>query len=221
MVPKIPFISYCFLGGRMPRLLSLLLVLYVCVAVGCGGGEKSESQSATNDRGNDRAANTSEPTPPPVTQSRPAVPEKATVEYEGISVTPYFDKEGTVTTLAVGTGDEFEIFVFVEYPEPWEMAGVEFRVEVPDGIEVESQGIFTDRAIVFGSWDTDISMGFGCKPADRFWTVKLKCVVEDTFKGGIVALEEGIQGPFLGLVTCGDQNKKIDVDPTTATLTAK
>ena len=194
----------------------LAAVCLVLPLAGCGGG---------GEEGNS-AANTPTAKPAPQGQSRPGIPQKE-VEPEivvGVEINPYFDELGAATQMGVAPGEQFTLYVFAQYDEPYHVSATEFRFDLPEGIRILDETKFGDRVISMGEREIDYVMAFECKAPGKFFLIKYLCVVEEGFKGGEVTMLPGVnaQGKaFLGMVACQPETRRLPAKGGTAKLTRK
>jgi hypothetical protein len=189
----------------MFRVLAGLVV--VCLAIACGGNGDAGSD------GSDLSA--SEIRPQPTGKSLGEQIEEAPVPLdiiEGFEIKPYFDKDATVTELAVSPGGHFEFYVVLSYPEPYYINALEYRLELPAGVSILAEKKFSGRALTIGDPLEDFTMAYECMPPGSYDVMKYFCEVGDEFAGGEIKTTPGMNKYgtlFLGTVTCKGEDAKL------------
>lgn len=201
-------------------LIFILAAGLVAMVAGCGGD------------GNDTAQNTAQKTETAVThtadkapesQSRTMIPD-ALEAVEGMALGVYFDEAGTVSEKAVAAGELITFYVTAEFKEPFHVNAAQYRVEVPDGIQVVGETKHSDRVLTVGSWESDFSIAFECRPPGKFYLVKYSCTVGPEFAGGVIKVTPGVNPhgiSYLGFVSCKPTTEKLPAKGGSATLAKK
>lgn len=100
---------------------------------------------------------------------------------EDVSFGIFFDPEGTKRTLSLGPDErEFDIHIFVHFPEYLEINAVEFRLELPEGVVITNDKYYQERTLSMGHLDHGISEAFTCitGPKLLLHTLTLRSSVE-------------------------------------------
>jgi hypothetical protein len=199
---------------------TLIVVLVTCLlGAGCGGDGNS-GDSAASDKEQVVNRTVSEP---PQGESRPMIPAPLEV-VEGVTLSLYFDEAGTETEKSVAPGEQFSLFVTAEYKDPYHINAAEYRIGFPDGVEVIGSSKFTDHSLTVGSWETDFSMAFECRPPGKFYLMKYTCTAGPEFSGGKIEITPGVKAAgisFLGFVSCKPKTEKLPVNGGSVTLARK
>lgn len=203
--------------------MRLLVALFgVLLIAGCGTEREDNAQTTRQSASAERPP---QPTPnPPRTESREMIPDVDIIP-EGVSLRPFFDEAGTVTELAASVGDEVNIFIYIETPEPIRASACAFRMVIPAAVDLMRERKFADGTLSIGNWDTNYSLAWPCRPVGRFWVVHYVFTVTDSFSGGEFTTTDGFAENatmFIGLGTChGNSGDTMRSAGGTITLTAK
>jgi hypothetical protein len=187
----------------MRRFLVLTVCPFLLLAAGCGGGgEKTETSAAGSEVSQAGGAGDM-----PAEQAREAIPEEVPVqtETEGVYIYPSFAADSAVTSLAVSPGTPFDLYVLVDYPEPWHMMAAQYRLELPTGLRIIGEQKFDGRALTMGSPEQGVSMGFGCRDPGRYQIMKYICIGDDNLAGGKIETAPGVMASgetLLGFANC-------------------
>lgn len=197
----------------------VMLICLVAPVTGCGGGEDETAAS-------DPPAVTHTPSQPAEGSSRSMIPEK--VEKPEIAVDvflrPFLDAAGELTELAVVPGETFELYVFADFKDPYSVSAAEFRIDLPDGVQLGSQEKFRERALTMGNAESDFVLAFECATPGRFFLMKYTCATFVDFKGGEISVTPGVNAAgasFLGYVTCQPETLKLPATGGSVKLTVK
>jgi hypothetical protein len=187
----------------------LLFFLWAVVFVGfVGCGKKGDVGEAATTGGSDKPSVSSQLPPADVVakEGAPLMAEAPpTPPVEGLYVKPYLDEKGSVTELAVTPGQEFDIFVFGETIDPYKTSGVQYRMQIPDGIRVLGTKEIATKSLSMGDYKENYMLAYSCQPTGHFVIATYRCVAEPDFRGGEISVFDGIGGGgagFLGFSTC-------------------
>jgi len=193
-----------------------VLVFLVAPVVGCGGGG--------DDASDDQKVSTTTSRPQPQKKSSGArIEDKAEPldVIEGFEIKPYFDAYASSTERAVSPGDGFELYVFLGYPDPYHVNALEYRLEMPAGVNIVAESKFDSHALTIGNPMEDFSMAYQCMPPGKFFVMKYECQAGPDFTGGEFRTTPGVNKYgklFLGVVTCQGEAEKIPAQGGTAVL---
>jgi hypothetical protein len=195
----------------------MMIACLVVTAAGCGGGEKEEG---------DLPEVTHTPSKAPEGQSRSMIPEKVEKPRTVVNVflRPYLDEAGELTELAVTPGETFPLYLFAEYKEPYHISAVEFRLDLPEGVQIGTQEKFRERALTMGEVGSDFVLAFQCAPPGKYYVMKFTCHTFEDFEGGEISVTPGVnsQGEsFLGYVACEPETLKLPATGGSVKLTKK
>ncbi|MDH3198585.1 MAG: hypothetical protein OEO21_10135 [Candidatus Krumholzibacteria bacterium] len=187
----------------MRRFLVLTVCPFLLLFAGCGGGGEQAEKSGGGD-GASYAGDVAEDTGEP---PREAIPEAMPVatETEGVSIFPSFAADSALGTLAVSPDVPFDLYVLVEYPEPWHMMSLQYRLVLPAGVRIVGEQRFEARALTMGEPEQGVSMAFGCRDPGRYHIMKYVCVAEAGFTGGAIETAPGVMPSgetLLGFANC-------------------
>jgi hypothetical protein len=199
----------------MNRFIVVLVALLL--AAGCGGGE-GETSSTEDHSGHDHTAGT--------TTGREAIPEAPPSEaVAGVSMLAYLDEAGSLTEMALASGDVFSFYVFADIQGHHHTSAAQFALSIPNGVTVIGEEKFSPQALTVGKLTDLFAMAYECHESGRFMLMKLACRVGDEFVGGQMGLRSGVdaQGTaFLGYATCGEgPAQKLPASGGAVTLTKK
>jgi hypothetical protein len=203
----------------MRLLVAMVLSLLVMGCTGESGDNQSNRQQTASD---DRPP---QPAPaPPSSESREMIPDVDIVP-EGVSLLPFFDAEGTITERTASVGDQVDIYVFVETPEPIKVSAAAYRLDIPAGVDYFREAKFPQGTMSMGTWDTNYSMAWPCRDVGRYWVMHYEFLVSDGFTGGEFATVDGFEENstmFIGFGTChGNLGDTMRAAPGSVTLTLK
>jgi hypothetical protein len=115
----------------------------------------------------------------------------------------YFDEAGEQRTLTLDEGqEEFKVYIIVRFPEWMEIAAVEWRLELPEGIEIVNDQFHPKRFMLLGTFEAGISERFACMtgPSVTIHTLTLKTTGK--LRNAEVAILPGKESKFLGVAKC-------------------
>jgi len=172
---------------RFVIILSLLVFLSSC-------GQKEEES--------DTASSASVPAPP---NSRSAIDAGEFSEFEKIingSLKPYFDVAGTQTELEVAPGDYFDVYIFAEFNEAYDVNAAEWKLVLPDEVSIMSVAQTDSVLVSLGKHEEDFMIAFRCLPGPRDWIVRYQCKAHEGFAGGAIETVAGQNLKFIGFTIC-------------------
>ncbi len=210
------------------RWIWLTAVMMLCLVVaGCGGDATettdSDGKTAIPPKGAEVANLGDRP-------GRPAIPEpiERGNAVEGLTISPFFDAEGTVLEKSVGVGEIFSLYICATHPN-YTSASAQWRLEVPKGIEVLGETKVFDRSLSLGTYDTMFIVTYPCQTSGETVSImKYNCIATKEFAGGeftTVKASSTIghdpEPPFIGFVSCGDHPEQVPSSGGTAIVTLK
>lgn len=187
----------------MRRFLVLTACPFLLLAAGCGGGGEQGDTSAAGHE----VSHAGEATDLPAEEAHEAIPEALPVPTvtEGVSIVPSFSADSAVTSLTVSPDTPFDLFVIAEYPEPWHMMSMQYRLALPSGVRITGEQRFDARALTMGEPLQGVSMAFGCRDPGRYYVMKYICVADASFTGGTIETAAGVMASgetLLGFASC-------------------
>ncbi len=164
-----------------------------------------------------------ERTPPPEARAREAVPEVTPEPVaRGIEIRPAGDSTGTVDTVVARPGTAVTVWVVADTEEGARAVNTtQFRLVVPNGVEVVHEDRVMKRVLTLGHWSQNFMMTFPCRGPGRFPLMRYELRIDDAFGGGDVRVEAGIPrrgAPFLGFASCDVPNRPEKVPATGGVL---
>lgn len=164
------------------RIMTAIVLAIPLIAVSCG--EKEQEQS--------------EP------QQQAAAEEGISYIDEDVSYGLYFDEKGTQRTLVLAPGQkEFDLFMYLTCPEYMEIAAVEWRLVVPEGVALVNDKYRQDRVLSMGTMDRGQSERFvPCVGGPRILLHTLTFAVTDEPANAVFAVMPSLDNENLGVAEC-------------------
>ena len=115
----------------------------------------------------------------------------------------YFDQEGEKRTLTLEEGqEEFKAYIIVNFPEWMEIAAVEWRLVLPEGIEIVNDQFYPERFMLLGTFEAGISERFVCVQGPSLTIHTLTLEATKKLKNAELAIMAGKESTFLGIAKC-------------------
>ncbi len=122
---------------------------------------------------------------------------------EDISFGVFFDESGTKRTLKLSRNQkEFDVYIIVQFPEDMEIAAVEWRLVLPEGVTVVNDKYVMDRTLVMGMMEHGISERFPCVSGPTFLIHTLTLHADTKLENAEIAIMPSEEGDFLGIAEC-------------------
>lgn len=189
----------------MRRPLFFIGAVLLLGLVGCGDKEQAPAEQA----GNSAPPTVSGQLPPADVTSKPGdamiSDSGQAFPVEGLYLNPYFDDAGTRTELAVKPGEPFRVHIFGETVEPYSTNAIQYRIVLPEGIDVMGTNEFEHKSVSTGDPRVNYMLAYDCQPAGRLRLVTYICNATPEFKGGEIQVQEGLPATginFIGFVSC-------------------
>jgi len=132
--------------------------------------------------------------------------EKEVISYidEDVSYGLYFDEKGTQRTLTLAQGQkEFDLFMIITCPDYMEIAAVEWRLVVPEGVELVNDRYRQDRVLSMGTIERGQSERFApCVTGPRILIHTLTFAVGGTLENAVFAVMPSLDNENLGVAEC-------------------
>ncbi len=126
---------------------------------------------------------------------------------EEVSFGVFFDAEGMQRTVKLGSRDrQTTIYIIVKYPETMPIAAVEYRLVLPQGVKIENDAYYDQRAAVLGMFEHGISETFPCVPGPMLVLHTLTLSVPSGLKNAEIALLAHEKSEFIGVAACDEGN---------------
>lgn len=129
-----------------------------------------------------------------------------TISYisDEVSFSLYFDEEGTKRTMKLEKGQtEFDGYIILLCPEYISVAAVEFRIVLPEGVEIVSDQPRSDRVMMLGKVDHGISERFSpCVQGPKVQLHRLTFRASAGLENAEFSILPSEHGPFLGIAKC-------------------
>lgn len=123
---------------------------------------------------------------------------------EDVSFGLYFDEDGTQRTLDLAPGQqEFDVYMVLTCPEYMEIAAVEWRLELPAGIELVNDRYRKDRVLSMGPLDQGHSERFApCVAGPKILLHTFTFAVTGILENAVFAVMPSIENETLGVAEC-------------------
>jgi hypothetical protein len=194
--------------------LAFMLVILIC---SCGGGKQKQKQESTSTK--DTVTSAAEESPP-----IHMIPPEGLSEFEKLInayIRPYFDDKASVTEKSVAPGETFTVYIFGEFNEMYPMAGAEYKLSLPEGLEYVYETKSDSISMTLGKYSEDLMLAFNCANGPKFLMVKYVLKATDAFSGGDIETQEGDYKHFLGFSLCDEAATMVRAMPGKATLGRK
>ena len=163
--------------------LALVSVLCLSLAVSCG--EKAEQE-----------------------QTPAAEAEESTIGFtsEEFSFGVYFDAEGEMRTVVLEEGQtEIDMYIIIHYPEGTGIAAVEFRIELPEGVRIESDSFYEKRTLTMGTFEHGYTEGFPCVYGPKMQLHRLTLSIEGELENGVISILPAKNTGKLAVAMCDEE----------------
>ncbi len=127
-----------------------------------------------------------------------------------ISFGLFFDAEGTKRTVEIKGEKEATLFIVVNFPVTMQIAAVEYRLVLPEGVTIENDKFYEMRAALIGTFVQGISETFPCAAGPRIVLHELAIKVPAGLVNAEIALMPSFEGKILAVATCDEGNPIIE-----------
>jgi len=187
----------------MKRLLILaialgLLTVSLSLVASCGGKSEQAAQEPA------KAPQKKEP----VQQ----IPDEGLNQFEKMAsgfIRPAFDQAAEQTEKTVKSGDTFDIYVVAEYNPQVPMSTANYRLALPEGVNVVASANCDSTILTVGKYDDDFVIAFRCSTGPKMWLVRYICQAGPAFRGGTVETQKGGDNQYLGFTMCDEQKSLV------------
>lgn len=123
---------------------------------------------------------------------------------QDVSFGLFFNEEGTERTITLKKDQkEFTGYLYLQFPEIMQIASVEWRLVLPEGVEIEIDKYNTDRVMSLGFIENGISETFQpCASGPKFLLHTFVFRTTKTLKNAEFSLMASNDGNFLGVAEC-------------------
>lgn len=138
--------------------------------------------------------------------------EEGVISYisEEIDFAIFFDEEGTKRSITLGEDEtEFKMYIIVSYPEEMQIAAVEYRLELPEGITIDNDKFYPRRTMTLGTFDEGLSEAFPCVAGPKLILHTLTMNVTKDVKNASVKLLASKASDFIGVSECREGYPKM------------
>lgn len=120
-----------------------------------------------------------------------------------VSFGVYFDVEGTQNTINLPPdADEVKMYIIVKCPEDMEITAVDWRLELPEGLELESDKYHPGRNMMMGTLDHGISERFPCDKGPKVLLHEMTMNVTGKLENAEIMILPSKKSEFLGVAEC-------------------
>lgn len=121
----------------------------------------------------------------------------------------YFDREATKRTITLEDDQkEFKGYLIIKYPEEMSINAVQWRLSLPEGIELVSDDYYSERNLTLGRIKEGISEAFPCVSGPSLLLHTFTFRVNNSLENAVISILSDKKGDFLGVVDC-DANIEI------------
>jgi hypothetical protein len=174
---------------RYRRGIVFLLILAMAIAVSCSQKEEKESQKEGEELSKEDLAIGSV--------------KDAKFVSDKVSFGVYFDEEGKQNTMTLpDDANEVKVYIIIKYPEDMEITAVDWRLELPEGLEVESDKCHPGRNIMMGTFSYGMSERFPCEKGPKLLLHMLTMSVTGKLENAEVLVLPSKKSEFLGVAEC-------------------
>jgi len=144
-----------------------------------------------------------------VGKAKPAE-EKLKYVSEEVSFVVAFDEDGKERTIKLSDKqDKLDIYIIINFPETMQISASEFRLVLPEGVEIESDSFYKKRLMSLGTFEKGISEAFVCTAGPKLVLHKLGLRVTKKLSNAEIALMPSNQDNFIGIATCDEGNPRV------------
>lgn len=122
---------------------------------------------------------------------------------EEVSFGIYFDEEAKKRTITLEDDqEEFKGYLIVKYPEEKSINAVQWRLSLPEGIELVSDDYYKERNISLGRIKEGISEAFPCVSGPSLLLHTFTFRVNNSLKNAVISILPDKKGDFIGVAEC-------------------
>jgi len=170
----------------MKKFFSVFVVLAIALIAFSSCSKKKESSSSTEKK-----------------EIKKKESKKIDYVSDEVSFVVAFDSEGKKRTVKLKRGqDHLDIYIIINFPETMQISATEFRLSMPEGIEVESDEFYKKRTAVLGRFEHGIAETFPCVPGPKLILHRLTLKVGEPVKNGEISLLPSLKTDFIGVASC-------------------
>ena len=127
-----------------------------------------------------------------------------------VSISVTFDPEGTKRTVKLAKDqDKVDAYVIINFPDIMQISAVEFKLVLPDGVEIDNDKYYKERTIALGTFYNGLSEAFPCVAGPKLILHKLTLKVTKKLKNAEISLLPTNDGHFIGVAECGGDHKMV------------
>ncbi len=177
----------------MRKLFSVFVVMLIALVAFSSCSKKKESSSSTEKK-----------------EIKKEESKKIDYVSDEVSFIVAFDSEGTKRTVKLKKGqDHLDIYIIVNFPETMQISATEFRLSMPEGVEVESDEFYKKRTAVLGRFEHGIAETFPCVPGPRLILHRLTLKISEPVRNCEISLLPSRKTDFIGVASCEEGFPKV------------
>lgn len=139
-------------------------------------------------------------------ESKPEAAENETLSYisDEVSFGLFFDREGTKRTIKLEKGEkEFVGFLYVQFPRGMEVAAVQWKLELPEGVKIINDKYLDSRIMSLGRIPRGLSERFSpCLKDEKVLLHELTFLAEAELKNATFSVLPAEDSGVLGIAEC-------------------
>ena len=139
-------------------------------------------------------------------KSEPETAGKEHISYvsEDVSFGLFFDSEGTKRTIRLDEGQkEFVAYLFLEFPEGMEVAAVQWKLDLPEGVNIVNDKYLDSRIMSLGQIPRGLSERFNpCISGPKVLIHELTFLASTELKDAVISILPADDSGVLGVAEC-------------------
>ncbi len=129
--------------------------------------------------------------------------EEARVVSDKVSFGVYFDRDGEKNTIELPPeADQVRVYIIIKFPRDMEITAAEWRLDLPEGLVIESDKYLSDRNVSLGTFDYGISERFSCHAGPELVLHVLTMNVTKKLDNAKISILPSKKSHFLGVAEC-------------------
>ena len=122
----------------------------------------------------------------------------------------FFDEKGTKRQITLEEGQkEILTYIILRYPEEVSISAVEYRIELPEGVQIWSDRCYEKRTLTMGNFERGMTEGFGCVYGPELLLHTLTLRIDGDLENATISILPSLITGFIGAVTCDDAPAKV------------
>ena len=104
---------------------------------------------------------------------------------------------------------EILTYIILRYPEEVSISAVEYRIELPEGVQIWSDRCYEKRTLTMGNFERGMTEGFGCVYGPELLLHTLTLRIDGDLENATISILPSLITGFIGAVTCDDAPAKV------------